>query len=176
MTNFGILRCFTAPVALIVLDASSLPAPSSGRSGRAMKSALSFFALCLAPGCAPSASRVDVSDAWARATAPGQSSAAVYATIANGGSADQLVEVSSKGAMAMLHRSDNENGVARMRMLSQVAIPAGERVTLAPAATHIMLTGLSAPLAAGASFPLTMRFAQAGPRTVSVTVVAPGAR
>jgi len=140
-----------------------------------MKSALPLFAL-LATGCAPSAPQVEVSDAWARATAPGQSSAAVYATIANGGSADHLVEVSTSGATAMLHRSDNENGIARMRTLSELAIPAGGSVALAPGGAHIMLTGLSAPLAIGARFPLTLRFAKAGPRPVTVAVVTAGAR
>lgn len=130
----------------------------------------------LTASCAAPSPKIDVSDAWARATAPGQSSAAVYATIRNRGDADRLVEVSSGVGAAMLHRSDHQGGVARMRMLSEMAIPADGSVALAPGGTHVMLTGLGAPLAVGAEFPLTLRFAKAGQRSVTVAVVAAGAR
>jgi periplasmic copper chaperone A len=126
--------------------------------------------------CGSAPSRIVVSDAWARATAPGQSSGAVYATIVNDGGDDRLVGVSSAAASAMLHANDSSGGVARMRMVAALPVPAGARVTLAPGATHIMLGGLKAPLTAGDSFPATFRFAEAGPITVQVTVVAPGAR
>jgi len=141
-----------------------------------MKISVSLVALSLAGSCAPSASKIEVSDAWARATAPGQSSAAVYATIDNRGGPDRLIGASSGAGMALLHRSDHEGGVARMRMLSEMATRSDGRVALAPGGTHVMLTGLSAPLAVGARFPLTLRFAKAGPRTVTVAVVAAGAR
>jgi len=127
-------------------------------------------------GCGSAPSRIDVSDAWARATAPGQSSGAVYATIVNDGGDDRLVGVSSAAAGATLHANDGSGGVARMRMLADLPVPAGARVTLAPGATHVMLGGLKAPLAAGARFPVTFRFEKAGPITVQVTVVAAGAR
>ncbi|KAI9880153.1 MAG: Pre-mRNA-splicing factor rse1, partial [Watsoniomyces obsoletus] len=135
-----------------------------------MKSAPFLIALALTTSCAPRAPDIAVSDAWARATAPGQSSGAVYATIANRGAADMLVGVGSPAGSAMLHRSDNEGGIARMRMLSSVEIPVRETVVLAPGATHIMLTGLAAPLAAGSAFPITFQFAQSGPRTVTVAI------
>ena len=141
-----------------------------------MKFAPLLIACFLAAGCAPGAPDIVVSDAWARATAPGQSSAAVYATIANRGAADRMVGIASDGGIAMFHRSDVEGGVARMRMLAEVAIPADGQVVLAPGGTHIMLTGLAAPLAIGTDFPLTLRFAEAGQRTVRVAVVAAGAR
>jgi copper(I)-binding protein len=139
--------------------------------------ALTAAALLLA-GCtpAPTGPAISVTDAWARATAPGQSSGAIYATIANDGAADQLVGVSSDAGMAMLHSNDASGGIARMRMLSDLAIPAGGRVALAPGGTHIMLTGLKTPLTAGGDLTITMRFANAGPRTVKVAIVAPGAQ
>ncbi len=130
----------------------------------------------LAAGCAPSAPDIEVSDAWARATAPGQSSGAIYATIANRGSADRLVGVAASAGTAMLHSSATVNGVSRMRMLSDLAIPANGQVALAPGGTHIMLTGLPAPLATGADLRLTLRFAQSGSRTLPVAIVAPGSR
>lgn len=141
-----------------------------------MKNALLPMVLALLVGCAPAAPDIAVSDAWARATAPGQSGGAVYASIANRGGADRLVGVTSDAGMAMLHGSKHEGGITRMRMLPEVAIPAGASVVLAPGGTHVMLTGLRAPLAAGQSFPMTFRFASAGPRTVTVAVVAAGSR
>ncbi len=131
---------------------------------------------CIATSCAANAPEIMVSDAWARATAPGQSSAAVYAIIKNNGGPDRLVEVTSETGMPMIHRTEQDNNVARMRMLSDVAVPANEVVALLPGGTHVMLTGLTKPLAAGTSFPLTLRFAKAGPRSVTVIVVAAGAR
>lgn len=134
------------------------------------------FAALLAAGCAPSAPAIEVSDAWARATAPGQSSGAIYATIANQGSADRLIGVSSSVGMAMLHRSDNVGGVSRMRMLADLPVPADGQVALAPGGTHVMLTGLRAPLVVGDELSLTLRFAEAGARTLAVAIVAPGSR
>lgn len=141
-----------------------------------MKFAPSLIAFALTASCAPGAPDIEISDAWARTTAPGQSSGAVYATIINRGSADRLVGVASDAGSAMLHRSDNDGGVARMRMLSELPIPGRSSVELAPGGTHIMITGLAAPLAIGADFPLTFRFAEADPLTVKVAVVAAGAR
>jgi copper(I)-binding protein len=127
-------------------------------------------------GCDAASPRIEVSDAWARATAPGQSSGAVYTTIVNHGGADELVGVTSGARGAMLHSNDSVDGVARMRMMASLPIPARSRVELAPGATHVMLGGLKAPLAAGTRFPVTFRFAKAGPRAVEVAVVAAGAR
>lgn len=138
-----------------------------------------LFVLALASalvGCAPPSPRITVTDGWARATAPGQSSGAFYATIVNDGGADRLTGVSSPAGMAMLHGNDGADGVARMRMLPELAIPAHGRVALAPGGTHVMVSGFAVPLTAGSSVELTLRFATAGPRTVSVAIVAPAAR
>ena len=127
-------------------------------------------------GCGSASPQIEVSDAWARATAPGQTSGAVYATIVNNGGGDALVGVSTGAGSAMLHGNDSADGVARMRMMARLPVPARSRVKLAPGAAHVMLTGLKAPLAAGTKFPVTFQFAEAGPRTVEVAVVAAGAR
>ena len=134
-------------------------------------------ALALA-GCAPTASAPDIriDDAWARATAAGQSSGAVYATIANSGGADRLVGVASDAGMAMLHDSTSTDGMARMRIVDAVAVPASGEVRLAPGGMHVMLSGLKAPLVAGQKIRVSFRFAGAGSRDVDVAIVAPGSR
>ena len=137
--------------------------------------ALSLLLLggCSQPAAGPS---IRVTDAWARATVPGQSSGAIYATIENKGEADRLVGVTSDAGMAMLHANEGKDGVARMRMIGELEIPAAGRVPLAPGGTHVMLSGLKAPLTAGGDLAVTMRFALAGAQPVKVAIVDPGAR
>ena len=114
--------------------------------------------------------------AWARATAGMGRTAAVYVTLRAEGRADRLIGAATpRAGMAMLHESFDDHGIARMRMLDGVDLPAGQAVTLRPGGRHIMLTDLAHPLAKGDSFPLTLTFAKAPPLTVTVAVAAPGA-
>ena len=116
---------------------------------------------------------IKVSDAWARETVAGQSATAAYMTIANDGAGDdRLVSVAAPApAMAMLHSSENSGGIARMReMGTGVAIPAGGRIEFKPGGSHVMVTGLGAPLKAGQSLKLTLRFEKSGDRPIDVRV------
>jgi len=124
----------------------------------------------------PTAPAIDVRDAWARETPPGQTAGAAYVTIVNASSeGDRLVGVSTPRATgAMLHGSSSHDGVMAMRMMNDVAIPGGTVVKLAPLGTHIMLTGLSSPLKVGERVPLTLRFARAGERQVDAAVLSAG--
>lgn len=139
---------------------------------------LAPIALLLISCGQPEPANIMVSDAWARATAPGAKMGAVYATIENrGGTSDRLTKVDSDRAMmAMVHDSSSENGVMRMRAVGPLDIPAGGSVALAPGAKHIMLEGLQTPLVAGQKFSIIVTFEASGARTVPVTVVAPGER
>ena len=115
-----------------------------------------------------------VQDAWARATPPGAGVAAAYLTIVGGAEADRLVGAStSAAAMTQIHSVTESNGMARMRETEGVEIPAGQRVDLAPQGLHLMLMNLAQPLVAGRRFVVTLTFAHAGAREVSVVVVAP---
>jgi copper(I)-binding protein len=112
-----------------------------------------------------------VSGAWARATPPGVAVGAAYMVIQGGGDADRLVDASSPRAeMVHLHTVEEDDGVARMRALEAIDVPAGKRVELAPKGMHLMLMGLDGPLVAGQSFPVTLNFAAAGELTVTVLV------
>ena len=138
--------------------------------------ALAAIALASCSSGSGAPANIQVTDAWARATVAGQTSAAAYLTIANtGGTDDRLVSVSSPIATgATLHSSSGEGGVMRMRMLSDgLAVPAGATVKLQPSGNHAMLTGLSASLAKGSRFPLNLRFERSGERQVSVQVLDP---
>lgn len=117
---------------------------------------------------------IEASNAWARETVAGQGATAAYLTIANKGAGDdRLVGVSAAApAMAMLHASESSGGVSRMReMGSGLAIPAGATIELKPGGTHVMVTGLPAPLRPGESLKLTLRFEKSGDKPVDARIV-----
>ena len=125
----------------------------------------------LAIGGAPS-----VSDSWARAHSAGVSVGAAYLTITGGSTSDRLVGAGTdRATMVQLHTVEQSDGVAAMRQVEGVAVPAGKQVVLAPGGTHIMLMGLARPLVSGETFPLSLRFEKAGEQTVLVTVLDAGA-
>lgn len=116
-----------------------------------------------------------VTRAWSRATPPGMDVGVAYLTIDGGSRPDRLVAASTpRAAMVHLHSVEESGGVVRMRAIDGVDIPAGKRVMLAPQGTHLMLMGLTGPLAAGERYLLRLRFATAGERTVEVEVRAVG--
>ena len=113
-----------------------------------------------------------ISHVHARATAPGQSSAAVYLTIANNGpAAEQLIKVTSPVATsADLHTMSMKGSVMKMREVNSLALaPASTIAMVAGDGFHIMLNGLRQPLVAGQTIPLSLTFKKAG---VVKTVVA----
>ena len=117
----------------------------------------------------------EISNAWARATPPGAKDGVAYLTIESP-TADRLVSASTPVAkQAQLHTMSMQGMVMQMRPLAGLDIPAGQPVTLRPGREHVMLMGLDHPLREGQSFPLTLDFAKAGPRTVTVTVEKAGA-
>lgn len=92
-------------------------------------------------------------------------SAAGYMVLANEGSTpDRLIGVETVIAgAAMLHTTDfGADGVARMRHLPAIDLPAGGIVTLEPGGMHVMFMGLTAPLAEGDMVSATLVFEQAG--------------
>ncbi len=138
---------------------------------RTLLSGVLVLALSASANAQPSQGSVVISGAWARATPPGSSSAAVYLTIMDRGEADTLTSASTPvAAKAQLHEGTVMGGMMRMQPLDSLAIDKGRSVTLAPAGSHLMLSGLQQPLKAGDIFPLTLTFSQAGPVQTFVTV------
>jgi copper(I)-binding protein len=131
--------------------------------------------LLVCAGAAAQTNPVEVRDAWARATPGKAETGAAYLTILSP-TADRLTSVSTPVAkQAELHTMTMEGSVMKMRPLAGVDLPAGQPVALKPGATHIMLMGLTRPLTAGQSFPLTLHFDKAGTQQVEVAVEAAGA-
>ncbi len=119
---------------------------------------------------------IAVTQAWARATAPGADVGAVYITLENkGGKTDRLVGVTSPAAQsATLHRTVEENGVGTMREADGSIAP-GARIEMKPGGTHIMLTGLAAPLKEGDTLAVSLDFEKAGRTNVMAKIGAMGA-
>lgn len=122
------------------------------------------------------AADIQVEHAWARATAPGASMGAVYLAVHNtGAQADRLLSVTCELAKsAELHESIiDASGTMRMQPHAQgVLIPAKSVTRFAPSGLHIMLMGLTKPLAAKSELPLTLVFKRAGKVKISATVMA----
>ena len=120
---------------------------------------------------------IQISDAWARETVTGQTATAAYLTVVNRGSGDdRLISVEATAlAKAMLHASERSGGISRMReMGAGLALPAGTTVELKPGGSHVMITGIGAPLRAGEVMKLRLRFEKSGAHEVDVSVGAGG--
>jgi hypothetical protein len=137
---------------------------------------LAFAASLVVAGAAlAQPTQLEVDHAWARATPGKADNGAAYVTITSP-TADRLVSASTPVAKkAELHTMSMQGMVMKMRPISGVDIPAGQPVSLKPGGEHIMLMGLNEQLREGRSFPLTLDFEKAGPRTVTVTVEKAGA-
>lgn len=110
-------------------------------------------------------------DAWTRQT-PGSDVAAVYLTLQN--PTKQLITVvsiaSSAASMAMIHETRTEGGISKMRAHEQLVIAPGETIKFEPGGLHVMLHGLSQPLAVGQNIPLVIQLADGTKVSVAAVV------
>jgi copper(I)-binding protein len=141
-----------------------------------MSSRVPLLAALLALVPAVAIAQVDVTAPWARATAPGTQTGAAYVTLA-APAGDRLVGAETPVARtAEIHTHLMEGGIARMRQVDAVEVPAGRPVVFAPGGLHVMLVGLGRQLRRGETFPLTLVFEKAGRVTAQVRVEGPGAQ
>jgi len=122
---------------------------------------------------------LEITNAWARATPPGATTAAAYLTVTNtGAGSDTLAAAATPAAgMTMLHQMEMQGGVMKMRMVEGgIAIAPGKTVTLAPNGLHVMMMSVKDPLKAGGTLPLTLTFAKAGTVTLTVPVLPVGSK
>jgi copper(I)-binding protein len=137
---------------------------------------LRFFsvitATVLLATCGDEREQTRISDAWVRATAPGQKVAAAYLTLQSG-SRSKLVRVdSSVAAKAELHSMRVEEGVMRMRQLDSIELPPGATIKLEPGGDHLMLIDVAKPLATGDKVPLVLTLKRPDGSEESVKTVA----
>ena len=118
----------------------------------------------LAP--AVNAQSVEVREAWVRAPAPGQSVASAYMELMSRGHALLVGVASPVAARAELHATTMSGGVARMRQMESIELPAAKTVKLAPGGMHVMLLDVKQPLKPGSRVPLTLTVQRDGNRSV----------
>ena len=119
------------------------------------------------------AQQLAVEAPWARPTAPGAKVGGAFMTIVGGKDADRVLSGSTPAAgVVELHTHVMEGGIAKMRAIPAIDVPAGARVELKPGGLHVMLINLKSPLKAGETVPLKLRFEKAGEVEVRVAVTA----
>ena len=126
---------------------------------------LASCALVGAPG-APvfaAAPSVKVTDAWVRATVPGQKTASAYLELTSDRDAALVAAGSPAARSVELHSMSMHEGVMRMRALPRIELPAGKAVKLSPGGLHIMLIDLKQPLKAGDTVTLNLSVQETGP-------------
>jgi hypothetical protein len=134
--------------------------------------ALSFLLAFAAPVFAQEIP-IRIAEARARPTAPGGAGVVYMIVINRAATDDHLTGLSSPIADKVeMHRTVTKNGISSMETVADLPIKAGGNATFEPGGLHIMLTGLKQPLKVGDSFPLKLRFANAGTITMTIPVQA----
>lgn len=136
---------------------------------------LASLALCLSQLAAAhdyTAAKLKVNHPWARATVAEQSVGGGFMTISNQGTSDDaLIAVKWADSQTVeLHRHTMANGVAQMRQVEKIALPAGKSVQLAPGGLHVMFMALKSPLVVGEKRDAVLVFEKAGELKVQFKV------
>lgn len=115
------------------------------------------------------AANISVTDAWVRATMPGQPVGGAYMQIESDTDA-RLVGVSSSAVPRVeVHEMKMDGDVMRMREVKAIDLPKGKTVSLEPGGFHIMLMNLKKPIVAGDIIPLALVIESGGKKqTVEV--------
>lgn len=108
------------------------------------------------------AQNIDVQNAWARTTVPGQKATGAFMTL-TARDASRLVGAASPVAgVVEVHEMKLEGDVMKMRALKDgLELPAGHPVALKPGGYHVMLMDLKAALPKESTIPLTLVFKDA---------------
>lgn len=122
---------------------------------------------------AETAKPVQIQQAWARATAPGQGVGAAYMTLVHHENITLIAADSSAAGSVEIHSMEMKNGVMKMRMLEELPLKAGKAVKLGPGGLHLMLFDLQKPLKVGEKIELTLCFRDKQGEVTHQTVTLP---
>ncbi len=119
----------------------------------------------------PTRDAIAVRDAWVRVSTARRTSSSAYCRLEN--TTDKpvaLVKITATGVgSAEAHTMTDRNGQMSMHPVERLTIPPHGAIDLAPGGTHIMLTGISRPLAIGST--LEMQFSFDNGRTQTVRAI-----
>ena len=99
-----------------------------------------------APACSPT-----IENAWVRAAPPGARTLAGYLVLRNGCETPvEVLDVESRDfGMPMIHRTEQVDGVSRMRPAGRLVLAPGAELRFEPNGLHLMLMKPLRPLAEG---------------------------
>ncbi len=113
---------------------------------------------------------VQVANAWARATAPGQSAASVDLSITSKQAATLTGASSPVARSVELHSMSHQDGMMKMREVDTIELPPGKPVELGASGYHLMLSGLKTVLKPGDRIPLTLDIKLANKPQIQVLI------
>jgi len=110
------------------------------------------------------AGELAVTNAWSRSTPPGVTVGVAYFTLKNDtGKSDRLLKITTPVASKVqVHRTEIQDGMARMREVAVLHVDAGQTLEFAPSGMHLMLMGLKQPLVEGRTFEIDLLFEENG--------------
>lgn len=118
--------------------------------------------------------KIMVKDAYARASTPTSKSGAAFMMLMNqSDQADRLIAARTDSAKRTELHTHEEDGDGVMRMIhveEGFEIPAGGMHMLQRGGDHVMLMGLTEPMAQGETVTLILTFEKAGEMTIEVPV------
>ena len=116
--------------------------------------------------------RLRLAAPWSRATPKGAQTAIGYMTIKNNGTTpDRLIGGSVDVAdHFQLHAMTMENGIAKMRELSDIEIKPGQTIEFKPGGSHVMFVNLKHALSKGEHVSGTLVFERAGKVKIEYSV------
>jgi copper(I)-binding protein len=115
---------------------------------------------------------VNVDGAYVRAVPPGQMNSAAFMHLTNHDNQNlSLITATSDAAKNVeLHTHTQDNGVMRMRQISEIKLPSEQKVTLQPGGMHIMLIGLTRNLSAGENVSLSLTFSDGSQQSLQIPI------
>ena len=114
---------------------------------------------------------IRVEGAWTRATAAGRDSASVFMFITSKQEATLIGASSAASRAVELRTMSHKGSMMKTLVLEKIGLPANKRVDMTSIhGYHLTLTGLNAPLKAGATLPLTLDIETADKKNIKIEV------
>ncbi|HLD09938.1 MAG TPA: copper chaperone PCu(A)C [Methylophilaceae bacterium] len=134
---------------------------------------LGFFIITLLASCTQVGNDVVISDAWVRATAPGQEVGAAYMTLQSTRDITLIKTESAAAGSVEIHSMTMSNGVMKMRKMDTLPLSAGKPAKLEPGGFHLMLFDLKKPLKAGEQVEFALHFKDNAGKTSEMKLSVP---